>query len=238
MWGSPGARVVHVPAPLDLLDHPTRDDLRVFLERLQRSGEPEVRLVARDGVLAVFGCTNPPSGLTDPGPVVLGMRAFALRPTADGEPPRDSLDVTVEGRALLDRLARLHPMGLELEIPPMTVAVAWAGVLPPRGGWEPGGTIDLESLREVAREGIARVAAALPQDPGDAVVRRVRREVWGTEIAPGLPAAAAFAAEMLGFLRGAGPATLARSRAWRRLSTEAGHVLVRGGAQAGAGDVR
>jgi hypothetical protein len=32
---------------LDFLDHPTRDDMRVFLERLQHSGQPDVRLLTR-----------------------------------------------------------------------------------------------------------------------------------------------------------------------------------------------
>src|SRR5690606_41731261 len=56
------------------------------------------------------------------------------------------------------------------------------------------------SLRAVASEGIARVAAALPEQPGDPVVHRVRSEVWGAPVADGVPAGAAFAAEAMGFL--------------------------------------
>ncbi len=208
---------------LELADHATRDDLRVYLERLAKAGEPEVRIASRGGALAVYGCTQAPEGLLDEAPVVLVMRAFALSAA-----PAARLDETVQARALLDRLARMGLVGLRLELPDATVASAWAGVLPPTGGWEPVGALDAPSLAEAARQGIERIAAALPESPGDAVVRAVRREVWGAEVAPGVPAAAAFAAEALGFLREEREARLARSLTWLRLSTGRGHVLVRG----------
>ncbi|MBU3995339.1 MAG: hypothetical protein KKF42_06120 [Actinobacteria bacterium] len=235
---------------LELADHQTRDDLRVFLERLQRAGEPEVRIVTRGDALAVYGCIQAPAGLLDSVPVVLGMRAFALRPRRDAGPEVASrpgfepgaeagsepasevgsdaeTDITVSGRALLDRMARMGLVGLRLELPEMTVAAAWAGVLPPTSGWESDGVIDGPSLITVAQQGITRVSEALPADPGDPLVRQVRRSVWGVEIAPGVPAAAAFAAEVLGFLPGEPTATVARTLTWTRLSTSRGHVLVR-----------
>lgn len=207
---------------LPLADAATRDDLRILLQRLQRSGEPEVRLVTRGRALAVYGCTQTPRGITDPVPVVLVMRAFALRAE-----PAEPIDVTVQGRAVLDRIARLGLVGLELELPDVPAMAAWAGVLPPLAGWRAGGAIDADSLRAVAAEGIARVAAALPEQPGEAVVHRVRSGVWGAEIAPGVPAAAAFAAEVAGFL-GEAPLRVAASLTWTRLTSERGHVLVRG----------
>ncbi len=211
-----------------LIDHPTRDDLRVFLERLQRSAQPEVRMLVRDGVLAVFGCTQAPAGLLDPMPVVLVMRAFGVgEVTTDQTAAPAEIDVTVSGRALLDRLAHMGPLGLRLELPEMTTAVAWAGVLPPLSGWEPRGVIDAASLRTVAEQGMAQVAETVPTDAGEAVVRQVRQAVWGAEVAPGVPAAAAFAAEVLGFLREETTAQLARTLTWTRLSTSRGHVLVR-----------
>lgn len=208
-------------ATLALLDHATRDDLRIFLERLQRAGKPEVRLVTRGDVLAVYGCTQAPMGITDSVPVVLVMRAFELAHT-----PELPIDVTVQARALLDRIARLGIIGLGLELPDVPAMAAWAGVLPPAADWEPVGAIDAPSLAEVAEAGIARVAQALPQDPGEAVVHKVRGTVWGTEVAPGVPAAAAFAAEALGFL-GEEPVRVARTLTWTRLSTARGHVVVR-----------
>lgn len=218
-----------MPLTLSLADHATRDDLRIYLERLLRVGRPDARLVVRGTVLAVFGCTQAPDTLTDDAATVLVLRSFSL-----SAPPVSEPDTVVSARALLDRLARMGLLGLDLELPDATTTAAWAGVLPPGGGWEPVGTIDAVSLAGVAEQGIMRIADTLPDSPGDAVVQQVRRTVWGAEIAPGVPAAAAFAAEAMGFL-GAGSAAqdrpaavrLSTSRTWRRLSTDRGEVLVR-----------
>lgn len=208
-------------ATLPFLDHATRDDLRIFLERLQRAGKPEVRMVTRGTTLAVYGCTQAPMGITDSVPVVLVMRAFEL-----ASEPESPVDVTVQARALLDRIARLGIIGLGLELPDVPAMAAWTGVLPPATGWQPAGAIDAASLSSVAEAGIARVADTLPQDPGEAVVHRVRTAVWGAEVAPGVPAAAAFAAEALGFL-GEEPVRVTRTLTWTRLTTDRGHVVVR-----------
>ena len=208
---------------LRLADQATRDDLQNYLGRLVRLGEPEVRLQSRGQALAVYGCTQAPAGLMDDAPVVLVMRAF---PLADA--PAATVDTVVEVRALTDRLARAES-GLTLALPDMTVSAAWAGVLPPVGGWEARGAIDAGSLAVVAAEGMARVAENVPADAGDPVVQKVRRAVWGSEIAPGIPAAAAFAAEGLGFLAGTDRIELSGSRSWTRLSGRNGHVILRRG---------
>jgi hypothetical protein len=214
-----------MPPTLQLADHATRDDLRTYLERLLRAGRPEVRLVTRGAVLAVFGCTQAPEGLTDPVPTVLVLRSFALaEPLA---PPGSEVDLVAPARSLLDRIARMGVLGRALELPDAEVTAAWAGVLPPTSGWEPAGAVDAASLARVAEEGMTRIAAALPDAPGDAVVRQVRRAVWGGEIAPGLPAAAAFAAEAMGFLGGDGGVGMSATLTWRRLTTGRGEVLVR-----------
>lgn len=178
--------------------------------------------MSKGSALAVYGCTQAPRGITDPVPVVLAMRAFGL-----SEEPEEAVDATVQARALLDRIARLGIVRLSLELPDVPAMVAWAGVLPPLSGWEPAGSIDAASVARVAAEGIDRVASALPADPGEAVVQRVRASVWGAEMVPGVPAAAAFAAEAMGFLRQDDPVRVARSLTWVRLSTARGHVLVR-----------
>lgn len=219
-------------ATLSLVDHATRDDLRIFLERLERAGLGEVRLTTRGTILAAYGCTQAPRGITDPVPVVLVMRAFAL-----AAEPAEAVDETVPARALLDRIARLGIVGLALDVPDATSMVAWAGVLPPVSGWTPAGVVDASSLSAVAAEGIDRVAALLPADPGEAVVQRVRASVWGAEIADGLPAAAAFAAEAMGFLRDEDPVRVSRSLTWTRLTTARGHVLVRSLRGAGSSQV-
>ncbi len=213
-------------ATLLLADAATRDDLRIFLERLLKAGREEVRLVARGDTLAVFGCTQAPRGMTDAVPVVLVMRAFELEVSVASAA---AVDVTVAGRALLDRIARLGISGRSLDLPDVTVMAAWAGVLPPVSSWQPVGVIDVTSLAEVAAEGMARVASLLPESPGEAVVHQLRSVVWGAEIAPGVPAAAAFAAEAMGFLRGEDHVRLSRSHSWLKLSVARGHVLVRTG---------
>lgn len=155
-------------------------------------------------------------------PVVLVMRACSLR-----DEPAEAIDVTVLGRALLDRIAHMGMIGLTLDLPGSVVSAAWAGVLPPFGGWEAQGVIDASSLEGVAKQGIERVAEALPDNPGDALVRKIRGAVWGAEILPGLPAAAAFAAESMGFLREQATVQMAKTLTWTRLDTANGQVLVR-----------
>lgn len=207
---------------LELAEKSTREDLRNFLQRLARLGEAEVRMQSRGSALAVYGCTQTADGLLDDTTVVLVMRAFRLADT-----PEHVVDVTVEVRALSDRLARMSGADVSLAIPDVTVSAAWAGVLPPLSGWESRGSIDAGSLAIVAAEGMARVAAAVPTGAGDPVVKKVRREVWGAEIAPGIPASAAFAAEGLGFLAAVDQLAIAASRSWTRLSGPNGHVLLR-----------
>ena len=207
---------------LHLLDHASRDDLRVYLERLQRAGQAEVRVITRGSVVAVFGCTQAPAGIIDTVPVVLVLRSFAL-----AEAPSESVDITVFGRALLDRIARMGVLGLSLDLPDAVVSAAWAGVLPPPAGWQAAGAIDAASLVTVAEQGISQVAQALPDDPGEALVRKVRASIWGSEVAPGVPAAAAFAAEVMGFLRDESVVRVSRTLTWTRLATSRGQVLVR-----------
>ncbi len=207
---------------MSLVDHASRDDLRIFLERIARAGQPDVRMLTRGATLAVFGCTQAPEGLTDKASTVLVLRSFAL-----SETPAQPVDLVAPARAVLDRIARLGIIGLTIELPDVTATAAWAGVLPPSTGWEQQGTIDPVSLSNVAEEGMSRIAAALPESPGEPVVRRVRVSVWGSEIAPGVPAAAAFAAESMGFLAAEAPVRVSATRTWRRLSNEHGDVLIR-----------
>lgn len=216
------ARLSIVQEQLHLADAHTRDDLRVFLERLLRSGQPEVRLVTRGDALAVFGCTQSPASLMDPVPVVLVMRAFQLRSA-----PSEPVDSTVAARALLDRIARMSEEDLTLLLPDTLLTATWAGVLPPLSGWQAVGVLEAASLSEAAEHGISRVAQLLPEQPGEAVVRKVRAEVWGAEIAPGVPAAAAFAAESMGFLKKEDHVLLAQTLTWTRLTTARGQVIVR-----------
>lgn len=212
----------HPSSSLTLSDHAGRGDLKIYLERIARAGLPDIWLITRGQTLAVFGCTQAPESLTDRVATVLVLRSFALAVA-----PTEAVDEVVPARALLDRIARLGIVGLTLEVPDATTTAAWAGVLPPNAGWEPAGAIDADSLAAVAEEGARRIAQSLPEAPGEPVVRRARVAVWGAEIAPGVPAAAAFAADAMGFLSSGSAVRMSTTRVWRRLASEQGDVLIR-----------
>ena len=117
--------------------------------------------------------------------------------------------------------------------PGAAVRAAWAGLLPPRRGWERTGAVPVAVLAAAAREGIAAVAAGTPSGAGAAAVTRLRAGVWGRPLAgyATVPTGVAFAADAFGFLGGAEEAAadagLHRAGPWIRLSTPRGHVLAR-----------
>ncbi|WGD36436.1 hypothetical protein [Lysinibacter sp. HNR] len=221
-------------------------DLRVFLERAARVDDTATRLVANNGVLAVYVGVLFPVGLLDSTPTVLGLRTWRI---AEGE----SCDAVVPVRSILDRLAHIAvPDPTESEaskpvrvpIPPMTTAVSWAGITPPRGGWERVGSITSSELGAAAQAGIAEVAEVVPSGTGEQLIRKVRSEVWGRPLAEGssLPAGAGFAATALGFIsdapvrsvsaavraaRDAEEVPVFKSETWQRVSLRRGHLLVR-----------
>lgn len=213
------------PAPavvLDLGDPESVSDLRVYLTRARTVEHGSVRLQAVGGVLAVYVCVIGPRILGEPTPTVLGLRTFALA-------RETHVDATVPMAALFDRFARLEESGTGVEVPPTRTRDAWAAVSPPRGPWEPQGSIAGDEVLSAAAAGIAEVAGTVPERPGPAMVHSVRSAVWGRDLpsSPGIPSGAAFAAQVLGFaapgdelLRfGCGP--------WVRLSSSSGHVLCR-----------
>lgn len=216
---------------LAFADGETLADLGTLVARA-RSLEPDgaIRLQARGGVLAAWVCVVPGQGLTGSG-LVLGLRTMALAGEQD-------LDVTVALAAMGDRFARRATngeAGTTLHVPPAEVSPRWAGVLPPRGGWEPVGTVGTADLLAAAEEGIAEVAQGAPEGSGAAAVGMLRARVWSREVldasgAPtGAPAGAGLAARVLGFARGGEKrsASVHRHGAWTRVSLAAGHVLSR-----------
>jgi hypothetical protein len=206
---------------LTLADAETRRDLATYISRA-RKVDPDGagRLVAAGGVLAAY--VSPVHG--PPGPTVIGLRTLAL---ADREL---ALDVTVPLAALSDRLAAGAPDDVELPVPPMrAVDATWAGVSPPRTGWELRTALDPADLSRAARAGIDEIAAAVPEAVGGHVVTQVRAVVWGRDLPtlPGVAAGAAYAADALGFLEPQEPVAIRTAGPWWRLSTSRGHVLVR-----------
>lgn len=227
-------------------------DWRTLLQRaVHADPEAAMRLSVQGDVLVLTVAPLHPAGLGDTMPLVLGMRTLRLQ-----NPALDGLDAVVEARALLDRFARLEePRPLDLleqgsglvdgpvpgiDVPPAEVRVPWAGIAPPRGPWEPVGTVSASSLRAAADTGIEEIAKGAPEGSGGHAVDALRRRVWArtalevasTQDGPSpasvpVVAGAAFGAHVLGFLPQSGQATLLRSGPWTRLTLPGGHILVR-----------
>lgn len=209
-------------------------DLRTYLGRAGRVEDGSVRLIAGGGVLAVYAAVLYPAGLLDESPTVLGLRTFAL-------PQLEQFDVVVPLGSLLRRIdsaeaaaenaaATGAEVTVRVSIPMQVNSVTWAAISPPRGGWAALESVSSSVLESVAREGIHEVASSIPDGTGEAIVHRVRSEVWGRPIR-GLdyvPAGAAFAALTLGFLNeGEESVPIYETGTWTRLTTKRGHVLIK-----------
>lgn len=204
-------------------------DALTFASRATRLGDGAVRLRGAEGILVMTSAPLAPRGLLDSTPTVLGMRTLPVDPDL-------VCDLVVAASALVR-----DPAGESAVVLPDTgLAPAWAGVSPPRAGWEETGAIAASVLAARAQWGIAAVAEAMPQDPGEDVVRTVRADVWGRPdpALGGLPLGAAFTAFALGFIGGEEDAIRRASGAWTRLSLARGHVLLRGPAHTGLTPVR
>jgi hypothetical protein len=221
-----------------LPDAATLADLRRLVARAARvDPDGAARLVAQGDVLAMYVAPLYGSG----GPTVLGLRVLRLAEPGDG-------DLTTPLSALADRLDRLAdvrtgpapaapsdaPAGglvLDLALPQAAPAAAgWAGVTPPRQGWQPVGLIETAQLREAVAAGVAEVVAGTPPTAGGAQVATLRARVWGRPLAEWLPevtSGLAFAAHVLAFLDDAEAAALYRCGPWHRLTTSRGHLLAR-----------
>jgi hypothetical protein len=210
-------------------DAPAAADALTFAGRAARVGDGAVRLSASGGTLMMTSAPFAPRGLFDSTPTVLAMRALPVDPEL-------VCDLVVEATAL----ARADDSADELELPETALSPSWAGVSPPRGGWEQAGSVAASVLAARAQWGIAAVAEALPQNPGEDAVRAVRAAVWGVpdDALGGLPLGVAFAAFTLGFVGGEEDATVRTSGSWTRVSLRRGHIIVRGPARVGMSAVR
>lgn len=211
---------------LTLPDTTALADLTTYLARADRIDRASVRLIAGGGVLAVYTAVLHPGGLLDETPTVLGLRT--VRVAGDQQ-----LDAVVPIASLVARLegAEAAPDGtVRVGIPAEVATVTWAGVAPPRAGWQAVDSTAAGELADVAKAGIIEVAETLPADAGEAIVRRVRAEVWGRPMphVEHVPAGAAFAAHSLGFLGEPGEKIpVFETGPWTRLSCSRGHVLVK-----------
>jgi hypothetical protein len=219
---TPDGRLEAMPALL-LPDAEALGDLETFLGRGRRvDPDGAARLVASGNVLAAY--VSPVHGAN--GPVVLGLRVLRLAEPA-------ALDVTVPLAALLDRFGRARQAAsapYPLPVPPTRANEAWAGVAPPRSGWNADGLLHAAALRTAAERGVREIADGVPTGAGAQAVAQLRARVWGRPLSaepPEVPAGVAFAADALGFLDETDPVALYRRPPWVRATTRRGHVLAR-----------
>ncbi|MEU5436817.1 hypothetical protein AB0G73_26015 [Streptomyces sp. NPDC020719] len=202
-------------------------DLAAFLARLiHYDRSAAVRLQAGGGAVAVFG--RPPSF------EVLAIRTARLDAVVE-------LDVTVSAGELLEAL---DEPASAVVVPQSVTGPPWAGVLPPRGGWQqlPG----LPSAAEIGAVVSAAVAEFRARDEALPVAGRTRaerdrigREIWSRTLgSTGLPLRAVHAAQSLGFLRVGVPVALLGAGPWLRLRTPYGSVAVRVGGAAGVAGLK
>lgn len=209
-----------------LSDRATMLDLQAYLTRAKRL-DPEgmVRIRAFGDVLACYVAPIFAGSLMEHGPTVLGLRTSELAEDAE-------VDVVVPITAVLDRLAALAAndenwKGKYYVVLPESVRAPWAGVSPPRSGWEIVGEIQESLLTEIAKSGIAEVAESIPESVGGPIAARIRGEIWGRSMqgdSP-VPTGAAFVAAGLGFLTENEVVPIYQTQGWIRLSPMNGHIL-------------
>ncbi|MER6682914.1 hypothetical protein [Streptomyces olivaceoviridis] len=210
---------------LHLADETEAADLAAFLSRLLHFDRgAAVRLQAAGTALAVFG--RPPSF------EVLAVRAVRLaKPYEDGLDV--ALDVTVSAGEFLESV---DERAATAAVPGAVTGPPWAGVLPPRAGWQPEpGLPGPDALSATVAASVAefrsRTEQLGPQDRTRAELDRIGQDIWSRQIAgTRLPVRAVHAARSLGFLRPGGEPGdigLFSSGAWLRLRTPYGSVAVR-----------
>ncbi|MFE4212287.1 hypothetical protein [Streptomyces sp. NPDC056844] len=214
-------------------------DLAAFLGRLLHYDRAAaVRLQAGGGALAVFG--RPPSF------EVLAVRTVRLSGVHD-------FDVTVSAGELLEALDTGGAEAPDTDgaeeaagvsaLPAPVTGPPWAGMLPPRGGWqERPGLPDPVDLRHRLADAVAEFRArdaALPEERRTRAERDlIGRDIWSRTVGDTeLPLRAVHAAQSLGFLRPAPdfPVALLTAGAWLRLRTPFGSIALRGTGGGGLG---
>lgn len=205
-------------------------DLLTFAGRAASLGtDSAIRLQARAGILAATVAVLSPD-TAGTAPTVLALRAMHVDPDL-------VCDLVVIAAAL--GVSPSSPAAVTL--PDTAVTAPWAGLSPPRSGWHESGRIRAAALQAAAAAGAGLVAAMLPADPGEALVRTARAAVWGEPdpTLAGLPRGVAFAAHQLGFLRDPDEVAIVRENAgWTRVSLRRGDALVRPTVRIGLTPVR
>ena len=215
-----------MPPRLVLADADTARDVQTFVGRAKSISDEGVRLQATNGVLALTAAALAPQGLFDQTPTILAMRIVHADPELE-------CDIVV---------GELSPSEDErmLGLPEMGLSPSWAGISPPRGGWEARGVLDASVIAQRAQWGISAVARGAGTGSAEEAVRALRAAIWGEPDADllDLPRGLAFAAHAFGFISGEEQVTVTASGRWTRLAFRRGHLLARGPAAIGLTAVR
>ena len=215
-----------MPHQLLLADSDTSKDVLTFVGRASRISDEGVRLQAANGVLALTTAVLAPHGLFDQTPTILAMRIVHADPELQ-------CDIVVSELAAGDGER-------SLTLPDTGLSPSWAGIAPPRSGWETARTLPASVIAQRAQWGISAVARGATPGAGEEAVRALRAAIWGEpdEDLAGLPRGVAFAADGLGFISGEEDVPVTRSGRWTRLAFRRGHVLCRGPVAMGLTAVR
>lgn len=209
-----------------LADPDTARDVLTFVGRAGQVSDGGVRLQGSGGVLALTAAALVPHGLLDSTPTILAMRIVQADPELECDIVVGELSGSDDDRML--------------ELPETGLSPTWAGVAPPRGGWERRGAVDAATLAQQAQWGISAVARGMTPGAGEDAVRALRAAIWSApeEELAGLPRGVAFAAHAFGFISGEESVPVTVSGRWTRLGLRRGHVLMRGPAASGLTPVR
>jgi hypothetical protein len=218
-----------MPDRLRFADSRTTTDFMTFAGRARTLLETGVRVKAEAGLATLTVAPLAPRGLFDHTPTVLVMRIARVDPELVCDIVVDAQDLRVS-----------EDDASSVILPETGLAPSWAGISPPRTGWHEDGAIGASVLAARAQWGIASVAENLPKDAGEDAVRATRAATWGVPDAEldDLPLGVAFAAFVMGLIAGDESVVVRRAGPWSRLTLNRGHVIVRGPARSGLGDVR
>lgn len=215
-----------MPHPLVLADAETSKDVLTFVGRAARISDEGVRLQASNGVLALTAAALSPHGLFDQTPTVLAMRVVHADPELECDVVVSSLAESEDERML--------------QLPESGLSPSWAGIAPPRGGWQRAGSLSASVIAQRSQWGISAVAHGATPGSGEEAVRTLRAAIWGEPDSDlgDLPRGMAFAADAFGFISGEEEVSVMRSGRWTRFAFRRGHVLARGPVASGLTAVR
>jgi hypothetical protein len=177
------------------------EELAAFLGRLlkwDKAAAVRLRSAEGEAALGVFG--QPPFG------GVLAVKAVGL----GGDAVAAAVDATVSAGQLLDAVAAAAAAGSgEFGVPPSVTGPAWAGLLPPRAGWQRVAELPGEDVRATAARVVAefrtRTEGLPPQRRTRKELDALAEELWGRPY-QGVTLRVVHAASALGFLRVPPPA--------------------------------